>query len=159
MSDDKPKNPKQRGLGRGLDALFGDDETATKKPRAAAQPKDPEDLTPGAARKTLGTAQLMPNPDQPRRHFMEGALNELADSIREHWGVENGLHWILDVQMREDACLIHETNGATNFALLRRMALTLIQRDDTVKRGTRAKQKMAGWDNDYLLSVLGINPA
>jgi len=78
----------------------------------------------------------------------------LASSIREHWGVENGLHWILDVQMREDACLIHQTNGATNFALLRRMALTLIQRDETVKRGTKAKQKMAGWDNDYLLHLL-----
>lgn len=78
----------------------------------------------------------------------------LADSIREHWGVENGLHWILDVQMGEDACPIRDTNGATNFALLRRMALTLLQRDETVKRGTKAKQKMAGWDDDYLLHLL-----
>lgn len=82
MTDDKRKNPKQRGLGRGLDALFGDDETATQNARV--QPKNLEDLTPGAIRKTLGTAQLMPNPDQPRRHFRDGALNELAESIREH---------------------------------------------------------------------------
>ena len=78
----------------------------------------------------------------------------LADSIREHWGVENGLHWILDVQMGEDACPIRDTNGASNFALLRRMALTLLQRDETVKRGTKAKQKIAGWDDDYLLHLL-----
>jgi ParB family chromosome partitioning protein len=82
MTDDKPKNPKQRGLGRGLDALFGDDETVSQNARV--QPKDPEDLMPGGVRKTLGTAQLMPNPDQPRRHFKDSALNELAESIREH---------------------------------------------------------------------------
>ena len=83
----------------------------------------------------------------------------LAASIREHWGVENGLHWILDVQMGEDACPIHNTNGATNFALLRRIALTLLQRDTTEKRGTKAKQKMAGWDDDYLLHLLTLGLA
>ena len=83
----------------------------------------------------------------------------LAASIREHWGVENGLHWILDAQMGEDACPIHNTNGATNFALLRRIALTLLQRDTTEKRGTKAKQKMAGWDDDYLLHLLTLGIA
>ena len=57
-------------------------------------------------------------------------------------------------QMGEDACAIHDAAGATNFSLLRRMALTLLQRDDTLKRGVKAKQKKAGWDNDYLLHLL-----
>lgn len=56
--------------------------------------------------------------------------------------------------MGEDACPIRDANGATNFALLRRMALTLIQRDTTEKRGMKAKQKMAGWDDDHLRQLL-----
>ena len=91
-------------------------------------------------------------------HFYASSLPQrvhlLANSIREHWGVENGLHWILDVQMGEDACPIRDTNGATNFSFLRRIALMLLQRDETVKQGTKAKQKMAGWDEDYLLHLL-----
>ncbi|MDO9018141.1 MAG: ISAs1 family transposase [Deltaproteobacteria bacterium] len=81
-------------------------------------------------------------------------VGPIANAIREHWSVENGLHWVLDVQMGEDACTIHDEVGATNFGLLRRMALTLLQRDDTLKRGVKAKQKKAGWNNDYLLHLL-----
>jgi ParB family chromosome partitioning protein len=86
MTDENKSNPKHRGLGRGLDALFGDEEKGARK--IAAQPVDPEDAGNNARttvnRRTVGTAQLIPNPDQPRRHFTEGALKELADSIREH---------------------------------------------------------------------------
>jgi ParB family chromosome partitioning protein len=69
--------PKQRGLGRGLDALFEDEEATF-----AATEKDLPLLSPG--KKTLGIGQLMPNPDQPRTHFDPKAINELADSIRIH---------------------------------------------------------------------------
>jgi len=79
-----------------------------------------------------------------------------ATVIREHWGVESGLHWVLDVQMGEDACQIHDANGAVNFGALRRFALMLIQRDKTVRQGTRGKQKEAGWNNDYLLHLLSL---
>lgn len=82
-----------------------------------------------------------------------------AEVIREHWGVENGLHWVLDVQMREDDCQIRDANGAVNFAALRRFALTLVQRDKTVRQGTRGKQKEAGWNNDYLLHLLALAKA
>ncbi|MFO0624110.1 MAG: hypothetical protein U0325_00720 [Polyangiales bacterium] len=75
--------------------------------------------------------------------------------IREHWEVENGLHWSLDVQMGEDRCTIRDTQGATNFALVRRIALMLIKRDEEKKkRGVKAKQKAAGWDHQYLLHLL-----
>lgn len=70
--------PKQRGLGRGLDALFEDEEATF------AISADQEQAVPGAARKVLGIGQLMPNPDQPRTHFDAAAINDLADSIRQH---------------------------------------------------------------------------
>ena len=81
-------------------------------------------------------------------------VRQLAGVIREHWGVENGLHWSLDVQFREDDCTIHNENGASNLATLRRMALMLIRRDQSTKVGARAKQKKAGWDHDFLLHLL-----
>lgn len=72
--------PKQRGLGRGLDALFEDEEATF-----AASAKNEEAPTAGGAtRKTLGIGQLTPNPDQPRQFFDPKAINELADSIRQH---------------------------------------------------------------------------
>lgn len=81
-------------------------------------------------------------------------VRKLAAVIREHWGVENGLHWGLDVQMGEDECPIRDAHGASNFAILRRIALMLVKRDASVKHGARAKQKRAGWDNDFLLHLL-----
>lgn len=61
---------------------------------------------------------------------------------------------MLDAQMREDACTIHDANGAVNFGALRRFALTLIPRDKSVRQGTRGRQKEAGWNNHYLLHLL-----
>lgn len=70
--------PKPRGLGRGLDALFEDEEATFATSASAEAP-----LFQGG-RKTLGIGQLVPNPDQPRTHFDPKAINELADSIRQH---------------------------------------------------------------------------
>jgi predicted transposase YbfD/YdcC len=79
--------------------------------------------------------------------------------IRNHWGVENDLHWTLDVAMREDLSRIHDENGAQNFALVRRIALNALKRDKKLKHGIRAKQKNCGWDHEYLLSILQLmNP-
>ncbi len=81
-------------------------------------------------------------------------VKHLAGVIREHWSVENGLHWVLDVQMREDDCTIRNATSATNLALIRRMALMLLKRETSTARGVRGKQKKAGWHNDYPLHVL-----
>ena len=74
--------------------------------------------------------------------------------IRSHWGVENELHWCLDVAFGEDASRIRKGDGAQNFSFLRRLALTLLKRETTAKMGLKAKRHQAGWDNDYLLRVL-----
>lgn len=71
--------PKQRGLGRGLDALFEDEEATF-----AVAADDNAPVQGGAGRKTVGIGQLTPNPDQPRTHFDPKAINELAESIKQH---------------------------------------------------------------------------
>jgi predicted transposase YbfD/YdcC len=73
---------------------------------------------------------------------------------RGHWGIENQLHWVLDIAFREDDCRLRKGNGAENFALLRHIALTLLKQERTLKRGVKNKRLRAGWDTDYLLKVL-----
>lgn len=77
-----------------------------------------------------------------------------AQAVREHWGVENSLHWVLDVSFREDECRIRKDHGAQNMAVLRHMALNLLRRESDHKRGIKARRKRAGWDRDYLFQVL-----
>jgi predicted transposase YbfD/YdcC len=79
---------------------------------------------------------------------------KLTRVIRSHWGVENGLHWSLDVCMGEDSRTIRDLQGAQNFALLNRMALILLRREKTHKSGAPTRRKRAGWDTSYLLRVL-----
>jgi hypothetical protein len=68
--------------------------------------------------------------------------------------VENGLHWCLDVGFGEDRCRIRDREGAQNFALLARLALTLLKRETSLRRGIAGKRKQAGWVDAYLLRVL-----
>jgi predicted transposase YbfD/YdcC len=77
-----------------------------------------------------------------------------AHAVRQHWGVENALHWVLDVSFREDDCRIRQGHGAQNMAVLRHMALNLLRREAGHKRGIKARRKRAGWDRDYLFQVL-----
>lgn len=77
-----------------------------------------------------------------------------SDAVRQHWGVENGLHWVLDVSFDEDACRIRKDKGAQTFSVLRHIALNLLKRESQHKRGIKARRKRAGWDRDYLLQVL-----
>ena len=79
-----------------------------------------------------------------------------ARSVRGHWGVENKLHWVLDVQMNEDQSRARAGYAAENLATLRRLALNLLKREKTKKRGLKGKQLNAGWDHAYLLRLLGV---
>lgn len=79
---------------------------------------------------------------------------QFAKAVREHWGVENSLHWVLDVSFREDDCRIRAEKGAQNFAVLRHIALNLLQQESSHKRGIKARRKRAGWDRQYLIKVL-----
>jgi predicted transposase YbfD/YdcC len=77
----------------------------------------------------------------------------LAGYIRNHWGVENGLHWVLDVSFREDDSRTRAGHAGANLGMLRRVALSLLKRAGT-KGGIKTRRMKAGWDDDYLLRVL-----
>ena len=77
-----------------------------------------------------------------------------AQAVRQHWGIENSLHWVLDVSFNEDACRIRKDKGAQIFSMLRHIAINLLRQERRHKRGIKARRKRAGWDRDYLLHVL-----
>ncbi|MDP9317295.1 MAG: ISAs1 family transposase [Chloroflexota bacterium] len=80
----------------------------------------------------------------------------LAHAVRGHWGIENQVHWVLDMVFDEDHSRIRERHSAANFAMLRRMALNILRQDLTPKLSLRRKRLKAGWDNDYLKSLLNL---
>ena len=77
----------------------------------------------------------------------------ISRDIRAHWGIENQLHWVLDVTFGEDASRIRKGHGAENFSILRRMAISFLNQE-TSKRSLRQKTKRAAMSPDYMLDVL-----
>lgn len=75
-------------------------------------------------------------------------------AVRSHWGIENELHWTLDLAFDEDRCRVRKDHGPENFTLLRHIALNLLKQEKTCKRGIKGKRLLAGWNPDYLLKVL-----
>lgn len=85
----------------------------------------------------------------------QATQESLSDYIRHHWSIESKMHWVLDVQFKEDNDQKAERKSVRSFSLLRRIALNIVRdRDKTPKRSHKRKLKMAGWNNDYLLSLL-----
>jgi len=82
------------------------------------------------------------------------SAQHILSVIRGHWGIENQLHWVLDIAFREDECRLRKGNGAQNFAVLRHIALNLLKQESTCKRGLKTKRLKAGWNLDYLSKVL-----
>ena len=78
----------------------------------------------------------------------------LGNAIRTHWGIENQVHWTLDVTFNEDKCRIRSGSAPRNFALLRRMALNALNLEKTLRRSLRQKSKRAAMNNDYMMTVL-----
>jgi predicted transposase YbfD/YdcC len=85
----------------------------------------------------------------------------VAQGIRQHWGIENGLHWCLDMAMREDECRLRVEHGAENFSRLRRIALNKLKRwqprksnGKPLNAGIRIKQQACGWSRKFLLEAL-----
>ena len=96
-----------------------------------------------------------------RRYFLSSLprdVRRLAQAVRGHWGVENPLHWVLDVCFGEDQSRARTGFAAENLAALRRLALNLLRVDKTKKCGIKGKRKWAGWDLSYLLQLLGMEP-
>jgi len=79
---------------------------------------------------------------------------KIGNAIRSHWGIENCLHWTLDVTFSEDKSRIRKDNAPENFALLRRLALNLLKQEKSVKGSLKMKRYRASMDNDYLTKVL-----
>lgn len=79
---------------------------------------------------------------------------QVLSAVRSHWGIENELHWTLDIAFDEDRCRIRKDYGAENFAILRHIALNLLKQEKSCKRSIRGKRLLAGWDEAYLFKVL-----
>ncbi len=91
-----------------------------------------------------------------KRFFIGSIGTGAADfgrAVRCHWGVENDLHWSLDVAMREDDCRVRETRARENLAVLRHIAMSRLKNDST-KLGIKNKRLKAGWDERYLEKLL-----
>jgi len=80
-------------------------------------------------------------------------VTTLHHAIRQHWRVENDLHWWLDVSSRGDHCRIRDLRAAENVALVRRMALPLLKRQPGEKVGVPSRRLRAGWDKAYLVPI------
>lgn len=78
---------------------------------------------------------------------------QLAAAVRAHWGIENRLHWVLDMTFREDESRIRKDNAPHNAAILKHMALNMLKKTPS-RQSIRLRRKSAGWDNQFLQSVL-----
>lgn len=85
---------------------------------------------------------------------LQSSAEEFATAVRGHWGIENSLHWVLDIVFREDESRTSDRNGARNLALLRKIALNLMKRDSSYKASLHNKRRRAAWDPEYLLLLL-----
>lgn len=81
-------------------------------------------------------------------------INTFSKAVRKHWGIENSLHWCLDVAFREDECRIRKGYASENFAVVRHIAINMLKREKTSKRGIAGKRLTAALDDKYRMKVL-----
>jgi predicted transposase YbfD/YdcC len=124
----------------------------------------PDDLPDGsrwAGLKAIGiaiseTQRDGKNCNEVRYYILSKYLSarRFAEAVRGHWGIENRLHWQLDVTFQEDQCRIRKGHADTNFSTLRRTALSMLKNESSLKVGVKNKRLAAGWDEAYLEKVL-----
>ena len=98
-----------------------------------------------------------------RRYYISSralSAEQLATAVRAHWGIENRLHWVLDVSFGEDGSTIRKDNAPQNLSLLKKIVLNLIRLDTTgkTKASLRLRRKQAAWDDDVRMNMLGLTP-
>jgi predicted transposase YbfD/YdcC len=94
--------------------------------------------------------------EHERRYYLCSArldAKTFASSVRAHWGIENRLHWVLDVVFKEDQSRLRRGHGARNMAIVRHFAINLLRQPDD-RRSLKTRRKLAGWDPDYMQSIL-----
>ncbi|WP_063534050.1 ISAs1 family transposase [Burkholderia sp. MSMB1589WGS] len=79
----------------------------------------------------------------------------VAHAVRSHWGIENSMHWALDVAFGEDQCRVRVENAAQNFAILRRITMNLLRKDTQTKAGLKIRQLKAATSDNYRAQLLG----
>jgi predicted transposase YbfD/YdcC len=107
-----------------------------------------------AERQVLGHATTV-----ERRYFISSLAADAKmalRAVRGHWGIENGLHWVLDVAFGEDACRSRTGDAPENLATLRHIAVNLLKQERSCRLGIKGKRLEAGWDESYILKVLNI---
>ena len=87
---------------------------------------------------------------------LEKDAKKIGQAVRSHWGIENKLHWQLDVSFGEDKSRKRDRNAAENYSVVLRMALNLVKNEKSTKKSVRGKRLKAGWDDEYLLSLLNF---
>jgi predicted transposase YbfD/YdcC len=99
-------------------------------------------------------------PKSEVRYFissLSAGAKRLAEAVRGHWGVENGLHWVLDMAFDDDRNRTEAGDAPENLATLRRWVLSLLRQDKLRKGGIESKRMQMGWNEDYLETILGLD--
>lgn len=124
-------------------------------------PDDLPDRSRWAGLKAIGIAISTTQRDgkecnEARYYILSKYLSgrRFAEAVRGHWGIENRLHWQLDVTFQEDQCRIRKGHADANFSILRRTALSMLKNESSLKVGVKNKRLTAGWDEAYLEKVL-----
>lgn len=82
------------------------------------------------------------------------SIELFSKGVRQHWGIENKLHWVLDVSFNEDKCRARNDNSAENLAVLRHLSLNLLREEKTSKKSLNLKKMRCAWDISYLEKVI-----
>jgi predicted transposase YbfD/YdcC len=138
----------------------GRQETRTYAVVAAPEGVDPEGQWQDLSAVGMAISERVDSRGRPsvevRSYILSRLLSalEFARAVRGHWGVENNLHWQLDVSFREDECRVHRDHAPANLSVIRRFALGLLKRDKSCRRGIETKRLKCAANDEYREKVL-----